>query len=333
LIQDLKGTKMSKTFIVLIAFMLILSLGYSIAEAGLFEEKLQVIDNKYEDEVFGGDLQQELIITFVPGDDLTNDEGEQANWDGDWFIIVDTDDDGDFNDDAIIAHGNATNGTAVTYRLNRNTLSALPDGQYEVAAIIDNIANSSLDWEEEETSQESLSLIFKVKDEYQITLVDFIMDLDERTVSAGLRQEFKANAITLSVSVAVETSGSAWTITDMDKTYNLVKNADDLEISGDASATILSVGDDVIDNLDKSAVSGKLWDAFYTIGATLSVRVVPIGVTVDTADSDWTITDVWDTYILNKGNHSLGDLAIDDLEIKNGLPFISRMLPRPSLMI
>jgi len=156
LIQNLRGIKMPKTFIVSLAFMLVFSLAASIAGADLFEEGLQIIDNEYQDKVFGGDEQQELIITFIP--DLNHDAGEDDGKDGDYAIIVDVDDDGDFNDDDIIVQGNAVNGTLVTYRMNRSKLSGIADGKYELAVVIDDIANGKIDWGDEDDDTENFTL-------------------------------------------------------------------------------------------------------------------------------------------------------------------------------
>ena len=142
MVHDLRGNKMPKTVIMFFAFTLVLSLAASIAGAdNFFEEKVQVIDNKYLDDVFGGDDQQDTIISFTPGDDLTHYDGEADGVDGDWAIIVDADGDGDFIDDQVLASGNAESGSAVTYYLNRSQLASLPDGIYKVAVLIDNIAN------------------------------------------------------------------------------------------------------------------------------------------------------------------------------------------------
>lgn len=152
--HDLRGNKMRKTAIVSLVSMLVLSFAYSIAEAGLFEEKLQVIDSEYQDEVFGGSKQSTLIISFTPGDDLAAD--------GDYAVIVDVDDDGDFDDEpsaSYIATGTATPDTAVSLSWNINSkLSSLNDGDYDIAVVIDETADGDIDWDNADDDTENFTL-------------------------------------------------------------------------------------------------------------------------------------------------------------------------------
>ncbi len=73
LVRNLRGDKMSKLLIT--SLILVFSLATSITQAAsLFEERVAVIDNVGQDEIFGGSKQSELIITFTPR--LTHDAGE-----------------------------------------------------------------------------------------------------------------------------------------------------------------------------------------------------------------------------------------------------------------
>jgi flagellar hook assembly protein FlgD/methionine-rich copper-binding protein CopC len=134
---------MSKLAIVSIAFVLVFSLTASIGMAdNFFAENLDVIDSAYQDTVFGGrnlsNQQQNLIISFTPGDDLTVT--------GDYAVIVDVDKDGDFSDEpgtSYIEKGDAVPNTAKTITWAG---SSLPDGRYELAVVIDDKKNGSIDW-------------------------------------------------------------------------------------------------------------------------------------------------------------------------------------------
>lgn len=138
---------MSKITITLVAFLLVFSLTASIATAvDFFAEKLSVIDSAYQDTVFGGknlsNQRQNLIISFTPGDDLTDT--------GDYAVIVDVDKDGDFNDEpdtSYVDKGDAVPNTPKTITWDASTkLTSLADGKYKIAVIIDNKKNGKIDW-------------------------------------------------------------------------------------------------------------------------------------------------------------------------------------------
>ncbi|MGQ9608576.1 MAG: Ig-like domain-containing protein [bacterium] len=137
---------MSKLLIT--SLILAFSLATSITQAAsLFEERVAVIDNVGQDEIFGGSKQSELVITFTPR--LNHDEGEAEGKDGDYQIIVDKDDDNDLRDETPITTGSAVNGTSVIYRMSKSSLSGLVDGEYRVYVVIDDNANGKIDWGEE----------------------------------------------------------------------------------------------------------------------------------------------------------------------------------------
>ncbi|HGE72111.1 TPA: hypothetical protein ENX78_14835, partial [Candidatus Poribacteria bacterium] len=138
---------MSKITITLVAFLLVFSLTASIATAvDFFAEKLSVIDSAYQDTVFGGknlsNQRQNLIISFTPGDDLTDT--------GDYAVIVDVDKDGDFNDEpdtSYVDKGDAVPNTPKTITWDASTkLTSLADGKYKIAVIIDDKKNGKIDW-------------------------------------------------------------------------------------------------------------------------------------------------------------------------------------------
>ena len=294
LVQNLRGSKMPKTVIVFLAFTLVFCLAASIAGAdNFFEEKVEVIDSKYQDDIFGGGDQDELLISFTPGDDLTHDAGEADGTDGDWAIIVDADNDGDFNDDAVLATGEAESDSAVTYRLSKSQLGDLPDGDYEVAVIIDNVANGRIDWDGEITG-EVLDLLFRIKDEYQITLVDFIRDLDDGKVSAGLLQEFEANGIPLSVEVTVIEPETTWMIADGNGIYVVRKEGTDLQVYKS-----LFTSDGAFQaELDDGIIPEEFRQEFDSNGITLSGGAA---VAVETPGSRWMIADGSDIYDIREG--------------------------------
>jgi len=202
---------MPKTVIAYLALALIFGLAISIAEAGLLEEDLQVIDNEYQDEVFGGSEQPTLIITFTPGDDLVDN--------GDYAVIVDADDDGDFDDEpnsSYIETGTAVPDSprSVTWSIN-SKLSSLKDGNYDIAVVIDNLPNGKIDWGDEVS-------LFSVTDATEVTNITGSLP----AIHDDLRSKFGENGISLSNNLTVSGSDPRWEIADNDKNRTYIVRAE-----------------------------------------------------------------------------------------------------------
>lgn len=133
--KDLRGKKMSKLITASIAFVLIFSLTASIAgAANFFEESLSVTNNTDQETIGTG---QNLNITFTPKD-LTAD--------GHYAVIVDVNENGDYDDDPVIKEGKAVNSqsTSVTLVANDLTSRNIKDGDYRLAVVI--FDGDKVDW-------------------------------------------------------------------------------------------------------------------------------------------------------------------------------------------
>ncbi len=212
LVRDLRASKTPKVVIVLI-LALTFSLATSIAESGLIDERLQVIDSQYQDNVFGGANQPTLRITFVPGNDLVDN--------GNYAVIVDVDGDGNVNDEpnsSYVETGAAIPNASklVTWNINEK-LTSLKEGSYQIFVVIDNLPNGTIDWGEEVK-------VFDVKDESG----NIGIALSSGTVHDDLRNKFDS----LSDNLTISGGDPTWKIVDKDKnrTYIIRKSGDKLDV-------------------------------------------------------------------------------------------------------